>query len=173
MRLATAGARAMAWLGPHNPLGISPDVARQLDTGPSVFVTAVLMYLTVVHRAPIVASLTALVIIGEVAITPNLAGREHLIGMVTAAILALTARLAHPRPLHPSAAPCGKAQLPAHPRALRRRATATAHLDTPFIRTPRGRRKDVNVRLPVRVAALEHTNSSSTLRWRLHPMPVG
>jgi hypothetical protein len=93
---ATAGARAMAWLGPHTPLGTSADVARQLDTGPSVFVTAVLMYLTVVHRAPIVASLTALVIIGEVAITPNLAGREHLIGRATAAILALTARLAHP-----------------------------------------------------------------------------
>ncbi len=55
--------------------------------------------------------------------------------------------------LHPSAAPLGKAQLPAHPRPLRRRATATAHLDSTFIRTPRGRRKDVNVRLPVHGAA--------------------
>jgi hypothetical protein len=86
---ATAGARVMAWLGPRCALGISADIASQPDTGPSVFVTAVLIYLCIVHRAPIVARLTALTMIGEVAINPNLAGREHLIGMATAATLAL------------------------------------------------------------------------------------
>lgn len=88
---ATAGARVMAWLGPHSPLGISADIASQPDTGPSVLVTAVLMYLSIVHRTPIVRRLTAVTMIAEVAINPNLAGREHLIGMATATVLAVAA----------------------------------------------------------------------------------
>lgn len=67
----------------------------------------------------------------------------------------------------------GKAQLPAHPRPLRRRATATAHLDGTFIRTPRSAKRCQRATARSRRSALEHTNSSSTLRWRLHPMPVG
>ncbi len=90
---ATAGARVMAWLGPHNPWGISADVAGQPDTGPSVLITAMVIYLAIVHRAPIVGSLTAAIMIGEVVINPNLAGREHLIGMATAAVLAFAAHL--------------------------------------------------------------------------------
>lgn len=134
---ATAGARVMAWLGPHSPLGISSEIARQPDTGPSVFVTAVLIYLAVVHRTPIVRRLTALIMIAEVAINPNLAGREHLIGMATATVLACAARaryrdpgrIAQPalvgrsaaprRPLHPSRGPrasdmAGRGHKPPH-----------------------------------------------------------
>jgi hypothetical protein len=95
---ATAGARVMAWLGPGCPVGISADIASQPDTGPSVFVTAVLIYLCIVHRTPIVGRLTALTMISEVAINPNLPGREHLIGMATAAILAGAAHFRYPGP---------------------------------------------------------------------------
>ena len=90
---ATAGARVMAWLGPHSPLGISAHTASLRDTGPSVLVTAVLVYLAVTYRTTFVLSATTLFMFGEVALTPNLAGREHLIGMATAAILAVTVRL--------------------------------------------------------------------------------
>lgn len=99
---ATAGARVMAWLGPRSPCGISADVAAQLDTGPSVLITAVVIYLAVVHRAPIVGSLVAVMMVGEVVINSNLAGREHLIGMATAAGLACAARWrAHLHPAQP------------------------------------------------------------------------
>lgn len=66
-------------------MGISADVAGKPDTGPSVLITAMVIYLAIVHRAPIVGCLTAVMMIGEVVIHPNLTGREHLIGMATAA----------------------------------------------------------------------------------------
>lgn len=85
---ATAGAQMMALLGTHRPLGINADIACQPDTGPSVFVTATLIFLAIVHRTPIVGCLTALIMTAEVVINPNLAGREHLIGMATATAVA-------------------------------------------------------------------------------------
>ena len=97
---ATAGARVMAWLGPSNTAGISVDIASQPDTGPSVFVTAVLIYLSIVHRTPIVRRLTVLTMITEAVLNPNLAGREHLIGMATAALLTIGLDAAYRRGHH-------------------------------------------------------------------------
>ena len=106
---ATGAARVMAWLGPNNPAGISAEIASQPDTGPSVFVTAVSIYLCIVQRTPIVRRLTSLAMIAEVSLNPNLAGREHLIGMAAAALLAVTldarspsARRQTPRPRRPT-----------------------------------------------------------------------
>jgi len=39
-------------------VGISADVAGKPDTGPSVLITAMVIYLAIVHRAPIVGCLT-------------------------------------------------------------------------------------------------------------------
>ncbi|MFF4800633.1 hypothetical protein ACFY1U_19890 [Streptomyces sp. NPDC001351] len=82
--------RVMLALGPGwGGLGLPPGIGQVLDTGPSAAVVGLFTYLSVVRRAPIVFALTGGSMVWESIAVPNLAGREHLIAVGTAIVLAL------------------------------------------------------------------------------------
>ncbi|MCF2531860.1 hypothetical protein [Yinghuangia soli] len=83
----TMSARLMIWLGPDHLLGIGADQAYVLDTGPSAAVVGLFSYIAVVKRAPVLFSLTSLMMIIESVAVPNLAGREHLIAIGAAMVM--------------------------------------------------------------------------------------
>ena len=60
----------------------TPEIDNwQLDTGPSVAVVALLVYLALRLRTYWIVAVTAVSMGGEAAILPNLAGREHLVAI--------------------------------------------------------------------------------------------
>ncbi|MGW4272802.1 hypothetical protein ACWEGQ_10665, partial [Streptomyces seoulensis] len=69
--------------------GLPPEIGHVLDTGPSAAVVGLFTYLAVVRRAPVVFFLTGGSMVVESVLKPNLAGREHLIAVATALVLAL------------------------------------------------------------------------------------
>lgn len=82
--------RVMIALGPGwGGLGLPREVGQVLDTGPSAAVVGLFTYVAVVQRAPIVFALTGGSMVWESIAVPNLAGREHLIAVGTAIVLAL------------------------------------------------------------------------------------
>ncbi|WP_367223901.1 hypothetical protein [Streptomyces sp. 16-176A] len=86
----TLTVRVMLAMGPGWwGLGLPPEVGHVLDTGPSAAVVGLFTYLSVVRRAPVVFFLTGGSMVVESVLKPNLAGREHLIAVATALILAL------------------------------------------------------------------------------------
>ncbi|MEU8137751.1 hypothetical protein, partial [Streptodolium elevatio] len=85
----TMAARAMIALGPDRFLGIDDSLGHVLDTGPSAAVVGLVVALAWVCRAPVLMTLVWGLMIAEVAWKPNLAGREHLVGM--AAVLVYVA----------------------------------------------------------------------------------
>ncbi|MFG2792477.1 hypothetical protein [Streptomyces sp. NPDC048419] len=70
-------------------LGLPPEVGRVLDTGPSAAVVGLFTYVAVVRRAPVLFALTSGSMVWESIAVPNLAGREHLIAIGVAIVLAL------------------------------------------------------------------------------------
>ncbi|MEU4928126.1 hypothetical protein AB0G54_16680 [Streptomyces yokosukanensis] len=86
----TLTARVMIAMGPGWwGLGLPPDCAHVLDTGPSAAVVGLFTYLAVVRRAPVVFTLTGGSMVWESIAVPNLAGREHLIAVGSAIVLGL------------------------------------------------------------------------------------
>ncbi|WP_445524667.1 hypothetical protein [Streptomyces cyslabdanicus] len=86
----TLTVRVMIAVGPGWwGLGLPPGAGRILDTGPSAAVVGLFTYLSVVRRAPVVFFLTGGSMVLESVVKPNLAGREHLIAVATAIVLAL------------------------------------------------------------------------------------
>nr|WP_225823812.1 hypothetical protein [Streptomyces sp. TML10] len=98
----TLTARLMVAMGPGWwGLGLPPEAGRILDTGPSAAVVGLFTYLSVVRRAPVVFTLTGGSMVWESLAVPNLAGREHLIAVVTAIVLGFlrpSASAGHRRP---------------------------------------------------------------------------
>lgn len=87
--VGTLTARAMIALGTGWwGLGLPPDAGTILDTGPSAAVVGLFTYLSITQRAPIVFFFTGGSMVMESLIKPNLAGREHLIAIATAIVLA-------------------------------------------------------------------------------------
>jgi hypothetical protein len=89
----TLAARAMVAIGPGHVLGLDARHADVLDTGPSAAVVGLVVCVAVVRRAPILFVGVWALMIAEVAVKPNLAGREHVaaltgVTVVTAASLA-------------------------------------------------------------------------------------
>lgn len=82
----TMAARAMIAIGPGHTLGIDAAQGHVLDTGPSAAVVGLVVAIAWVDRAPVLMTLAWGLMIAEMVGKPNLAGREHLIGM--AAVLA-------------------------------------------------------------------------------------
>ncbi|MER5823049.1 hypothetical protein ABT086_12440 [Streptomyces mirabilis] len=86
----TLTVRVMIALGPGWwGLGLPPEIGQVLDTGPSAAVVGLFTYLSVVRRAPIVFALTGGSMVWESIVKPNLAGREHLIAVGAAIVLAV------------------------------------------------------------------------------------
>lgn len=82
--------RVMIALGPGWwGLGLPPEIGQVLDTGPSAAVVGLFTYLSVIRRAPIVFVLTGGSMVWESIVKPNLAGREHLIAVGVAIVLAM------------------------------------------------------------------------------------
>lgn len=86
----TLTVRVMIAMGPGWwGLGLPPRIGDVLDTGPSAAVVGLFTYLSVVRRAPVVFFLTGGSMVTESIVDPNLAGREHLIAVAAAIVLAL------------------------------------------------------------------------------------
>ncbi|MBO0514138.1 hypothetical protein [Streptomyces beijiangensis] len=87
----TLGARVMIALGPDR-LGLPPEMAHVLDTGPSAAVVGLFTYVAVVLRAPVLFAVTGGIVVVQSLLKPNLAGREHLIAVSVAIVLAVVRR---------------------------------------------------------------------------------
>jgi hypothetical protein len=98
----TLAARAMIAIGPDHFLGIDARHGDVLDTGPSAAVVGLVVCIAMVRRAPILFTGVWALMIAEVIVKPNLAGREHLAAMtgvtILTAILLARTRRATPTP---------------------------------------------------------------------------
>jgi hypothetical protein len=75
----------------------TPEIDNwQLDTGPSVGVVSLLIYLALRLRTYWIVALTAVSMGGEAALLPNLAGREHLVAISLGVITYLLLDMAWP-----------------------------------------------------------------------------
>ncbi|MFI6981373.1 hypothetical protein ACIBSV_22635 [Embleya sp. NPDC050154] len=82
----TLTARVMIALGPDHPLGIDARHGDVLDTGPSAAVVGLVVCIAMVRRAPILLAGVWILMIVEVVVKPNLAGREHIAAMAGVAV---------------------------------------------------------------------------------------
>lgn len=95
----TLTVRVMLLIGPGcGGIGLRPEIGQVLDTGPSAAVVGLFTYLAVVRRGPVVFVLTGGSMVWESIVKPNLAGREHLVAVATAVVLAVVHELRHKRP---------------------------------------------------------------------------
>jgi hypothetical protein len=79
--VTSMAARVMVFIQSTFSIG-TPEIDNwQLDTGPSVAVVALLVYLALRLRTYWIVAVTAVSMGGEAAILPNLAGREHLVAI--------------------------------------------------------------------------------------------
>jgi hypothetical protein len=79
--VTSMAARLMVAISSYWSIG-TPEIDNwQLDTGPSVGVVALLIYLALRLRTYWIVVLTAVSMGGEAALLPNLAGREHLVAI--------------------------------------------------------------------------------------------
>ncbi|MYS83140.1 hypothetical protein [Embleya scabrispora] len=77
----TLSARVMVGLGPDHPLGIDARQGDILDTGPSAAVVGLVVCIAMVRHAPILFTGAWILMVAEVTVKPNLAGREHIAAM--------------------------------------------------------------------------------------------
>ncbi|MCW2942923.1 MAG: rane protein [Actinomycetia bacterium] len=87
--LSSLGGRLMCELGPHHLLGLPYQASLLLDTGPSSAVVALMVYVCLRQGAWLGLTATIIVMVGELVVLPNMAGREHIIAIVTALLAAL------------------------------------------------------------------------------------
>ncbi|MER7764091.1 hypothetical protein [Streptomyces sp. NPDC097619] len=96
----TTYARIGLALGPDHPLGL-PDSDRLVnDTGPSAAVVGLAVYVCWQYGARLTGALVVLVMIGEVLVKNNLAGKEHLAAIAAVLLLCAARSLLTHRP-HP------------------------------------------------------------------------
>lgn len=95
--ITTLSGRLMCMLGPGTGLGLPRADYWALDTGPSVAVVTLVVYLCCVRGAPRILTVVVVSMVIEVIMLPNMAGREHvlaiLIGLVAAGSAPLLARM--------------------------------------------------------------------------------
>ncbi|MEU6894574.1 hypothetical protein ABZ934_22705 [Streptomyces sp. NPDC046557] len=83
----TTYARIGLSLGPHHPFGLPVSDRVVNDTGPSAAVVGLAIYVCWRYRAYLTGGLVIAVMIGEVLVKDNLAGKEHLAAI--AAVMAV------------------------------------------------------------------------------------
>ncbi|MEU5050915.1 hypothetical protein [Streptomyces sp. NPDC021096] len=74
----TMYARLAIAVGPDSVLGLPPEAAKIIDTGPSAAVVGLAVYVSWRYRAWFTCALVVLAMVGEVLVKPNLAGKEHI-----------------------------------------------------------------------------------------------
>jgi hypothetical protein len=79
--LTTLSARLMWLAGQALGVGTPQIDAYELDTGPSTVVVALAVYVLLRQRAWRLLAVTALAMVLETVLAPNLAGREHLVAL--------------------------------------------------------------------------------------------
>jgi hypothetical protein len=79
----TCFARYSMWAGPHWPLGLPAGDLAVRDTGPSAAVVGLGIYVACRYRAWLTASAVALAMVAEAVWVTNLAGYEHLAGVLS------------------------------------------------------------------------------------------
>jgi len=87
----TLYARLGVALGPDHPLGLPASDARVVDTGPSAAVVGLAVFAGWRHGAYVTAGAVAAAMAVEVVLEDNLAGREHVVAVVTAGVLCAVA----------------------------------------------------------------------------------
>jgi hypothetical protein len=83
--LTTLSARLMWLAGQALGVGTPQIDAYELDTGPSTVVVALAVYVLLRRRAWRLLAATALAMVLETVLAPNLAGREHLVALALGA----------------------------------------------------------------------------------------
>ncbi|MEU6675559.1 hypothetical protein [Streptomyces sp. NPDC046925] len=73
--------------GPGGPLGLPASDAQVVDTGPSAAVVGLAVYVCWRYRAWFTAGLVIVLMVVEVIVKNNLAGREHLAAIAAALVL--------------------------------------------------------------------------------------
>ena len=84
--LTTLSARVMVLIGFRFLVGTPQVDAYVLDTGPSVIVVALCVYVALHVRTYLLLAITCGALLGEVGLLPNLAGREHLVAIALGAL---------------------------------------------------------------------------------------
>ncbi|MDI3423887.1 hypothetical protein [Streptomyces luteolus] len=92
----TLYARVGVALGPGHPLGLPASDAQVVDTGPSAAVVGLAVYVSWRYRAWFTAGLVVALMVVEVAVKDNLAGREHLAAIVLVIVVCGVAELRQP-----------------------------------------------------------------------------
>ncbi|WP_282793921.1 hypothetical protein [Streptomyces sp. CC224B] len=88
----TLAARVMVAIGPGHWAGVPASYAHSVDTGASAAVVGLFTYLAVRLRAPVLClALVVPTVVGSF-LKPNLAGREHLVAVALAGVLAFRRR---------------------------------------------------------------------------------
>ncbi|MER5786255.1 hypothetical protein ABT104_31745 [Streptomyces mobaraensis] len=82
----TMYARLAIALGPGF-WGLPPHAAKVVDTGPSAAVVGLAVYVSWRYRAWITCGVVVLAMVAEVAVKPNLAGKEHIAAVVAMLVL--------------------------------------------------------------------------------------
>lgn len=85
----TMYARLAIAIGPHSVLGLPPDAAKVIDTGPSAAVVGLALYVSWRYRAWFTCSVVVLAMVCEVLVKPNLAGKEHIAAVLAMLLLCL------------------------------------------------------------------------------------
>lgn len=76
----------IAW-GPDGPLGLPASDAQVIDTGPSAAVVGLAVYVCWRYRAWLTGGLVIAVMVAEVFVKNNLAGKEHLAAIAAVLVL--------------------------------------------------------------------------------------
>ncbi|ATL27179.1 putative integral membrane protein [Streptomyces formicae] len=93
----TLYARVGIDLGTGNPFGLPASDAQVVDTGPSAAVVGLAVFVCWRYRAYFTAALVSAVMVLEVVVKNNLAGKEHLAAIVAVAVLCAISALRHRR----------------------------------------------------------------------------
>ncbi|MFG2709486.1 hypothetical protein ACGFX2_02890 [Streptomyces goshikiensis] len=101
----TTYARIGLALGADHPLGLPVSDRIVNDTGPSAAVVGLAIYVCWRYRAYLTGALVVLVMIGEVLVKDNLAGKEHLAAIAAVMVMCVVRAKWGPRPAR---APLGR-----------------------------------------------------------------
>ncbi|MEU6821223.1 hypothetical protein ABZ921_11375 [Streptomyces atriruber] len=93
----TLYARVAISLGPENPLGLPASDAQVVDTGPSAAVVGLAVFVCWRYRAYFTAALVSALMVVEVLVKNNLAGKEHIAAIVAVLVLCVLSAAARHR----------------------------------------------------------------------------